>query len=211
MEEHGVREFLRRCASAWHDADWDELVRRYGPRLASRVRRRLHRCGVRADDGLAEEMLQEVYCRLLEARGRRLLACRGRNEDEVLAYLGRLADRVVIDQVRQLRAVTRGYDRVVSDPAPSAPLAAEPVDPGRSPEDRVLARDGLRRLLARLRATESGVHGRRNLQVLLLSVLGGWTSREIAILLAGDLGPSGVDSLLNRVKRRLRRCCPEAA
>lgn len=211
MENQEVCDLLHRCAVEGREADWAELVRRYGPRLESRVRWRLHRCGMTVDDELTQEMLQEVYYRLLESRGRRLLACRGRSEGQVLSYLRRLTDRMVIDQVRHLQAVQRRHEQLAAEAETPSSVDGDLVDPTSSPEDELLARDRLQRLLARFLEVESGHYGRRNLRVLLLNAVGGWTSREISRAMAGDLGPSGVDSLLNRVKRRLRQCCPEPA
>ncbi|HEY2738131.1 MAG TPA: hypothetical protein VGK45_06965, partial [Thermoanaerobaculia bacterium] len=52
--------------------DWGAVVRFHDRRLASRVRRVLCRMGLRAFPELVEELMQEVYCRLLESGGERL-------------------------------------------------------------------------------------------------------------------------------------------
>jgi DNA-directed RNA polymerase specialized sigma24 family protein len=211
METREVCALLVRCARQRDDEAWTELLRRYGPGLELRVRRTLRKCGRWADDGEVEEMLQEVYCRLLEQGGRRLLACRGRNEGEVASYLGRLAARVVLDHRRLARAAKRRPVGVpVPRPAPLSLVERLPA-PGSSPEDRALASARVERLLGRFQAVEGGPRGRRDLGILVLAAVGGWTSREIAQFLADGPGPSGVDSLLHRLKQRLRRLCPEPA
>ena len=188
------------------EAAWSELVRRYGARIAARVRRALTRFGVRPTEDLVEELAQEVYCRLLERHGRDLADCRAANENQFLAYLYRVAESAVVDRLRQARAAKRGPGRLVPLSAPASEEAARRfADPAATPEETVLASDGYRRLVGALREAARGSLASRNLGILLLSAVEGWTSREIAGALPGDLAASSVDSVLHRLRGRLRR------
>src|ERR1700676_5290247 len=103
-------------SSSKPDAAWEELIGRFGAGLKARVGSVLRRCGVRPRDEHVEEIVQEVYCRLLAGGSRRLRRCRATSESQVGAYLGRVAERVALDQLRAARAQKRG--------GPSAAVAA---------------------------------------------------------------------------------------
>jgi len=212
MEFQGLQVSSQGIGRRAEEAVWTELVRRFGGRIASRVRRALDRFGGPSGDDVVEELVQEVYCRLLERHGPALEDCRSANARQFLAYLYRVADSAVVDRLRQAWAAKRGHHRVVSLSARRAVEAADRhLDPGDSPEAVVLASDGYRRLVGRLRRLAAGSRGGRNLGILLLAAVGGWTSREIARALPGRLAVSSVDSALHRLKGRLRRDCSELA
>jgi RNA polymerase sigma factor (sigma-70 family) len=153
-----------------------------------------------------QDLLQEVYFRLLEKQGQRLRRCRAQGQQAVGAYLSRIAESVVIDHLRAEAATKRGRGRVVSDAGDGelGPFERAP-DRGPSPEERVLLREK-RRLFARhCRDAVGPRHATRDLRVLYLAFFEGWTSGEISGRLGGGLTPSSVDSLLHRLKRRLAR------
>jgi RNA polymerase sigma factor (sigma-70 family) len=184
--------------------DWEEFVERYRHRLAAGIRRALRRAGavtVREDQ---EDLLQNVYCRLLEKRGRRLRRCRGGGERAVGAYLARIAESVTIDHLRAVGAAKRGRHRLVnvrsepwSDPMTRA------VDPHPTPEERLLRRERWQVYLGRCRELVGSRSPRRDLTVLHLALFEGLSSREISERLGGGLRPTSVDSVIFRLRRRL--------
>jgi RNA polymerase sigma factor (sigma-70 family) len=155
----------------------------------------------RADQ--VEEVVQEVYCRLLDGGGRRLSACHAESEGQAVSYLARVVERVVIDQVRKRLAAKRGAGQTVASAGPQAKrLLERKEDPAGTPEDRLLAAERRRLVLAHWRDIGSQPQGRRNLRILRLALIEGWSSREIARTL-GKLAPSSVDSVVHRLRRRL--------
>ena len=54
------------------EADWEDLVRWYGPLVRGQVHRLLRGSGVRPEPEQVDERVQEVYCRLLSGGARRL-------------------------------------------------------------------------------------------------------------------------------------------
>jgi RNA polymerase sigma factor (sigma-70 family) len=182
--------------------DWEVLVRRYGRVLGGYVVRALRDSGVRPVPEEVEELIQEVYCRLLAGR------MRPPREDEgrLVRFLGRIAQRVVLDQRRAAAAAKRGRDQVI--PLDRREVERAP-DPGATPEELVLMEECRRLLLARCRVlvgfslTEKDRE--RNLRILSLALLEGWTSREIARAEGGRLAASTVDTLVYRAKQRLAR------
>jgi DNA-directed RNA polymerase specialized sigma24 family protein len=198
-------------SSSKPDAAWEELIGRFGTGLKARVGSVLRRCGVRPRNDHVEEIVQEVYCRLLAGGSRRLRRCRATNESQVGAYLGRVAERVALDQLRAARAQKRG--------GPSAAVAAaeaeggqgewrggrgqrgeRAVDPGANPEELVLSRERLRLFLERCGALAGRRDYRRNARILALAVAG-MNSGEIARAVGGALTARSIDGLLLRVRR----------
>jgi len=186
--------------------DWEEFVDRYRHRLTTGIRRALRRAGtvvVRED---YEDLLQNVYCRLLEQSGRRLRRCRGGGEQAVGAYLARIAESVTIDHLRALGAAKRGRHRLVNirPDAWGDPLTRA-VDPLPTPEERMLRRERWQVFYGRCREVVGTNSPRRDLKVLHLALFEGLSSREISERLGGGLRPTSVDSLIFRLRRRLSR------
>ncbi|HXO18572.1 MAG TPA: sigma-70 family RNA polymerase sigma factor [Thermoanaerobaculia bacterium] len=192
------------CGAGWEVPSWEDLVRRYGSGLQARVRRVLRRSGRRPRIEQVEELVQEVYCRLFAAGGRRLRQCRAEGEGQVISYLGKIAERVVIDQLRTALAAKRGGGRLVPlDRGQELDLAERAVDPRGTPEDRLLAEERRQLVASLCRRLASEPAGRRDLRILRLALVEGWSSREISLAVEGELAPAAVDSLVCRLRRRL--------
>lgn len=206
MVANGPLELLERCASGAESDAWDELLCRFGLHLAGGVSRALRRAGLRMGRHEREDLLQEVYCRLLEDGGRRLRRCRGRVETSVGAYLSRVAETVTLDHLRARAAEKRGGGRLVSLEQPGrfgSPRAIR--DRAASPEERLLARETRSAFLSRCRRAAGPKTSRRDLKILYLAFFEGMSSRQVARILGGGLSPNSVDSVIYRVRRRLEK------
>jgi RNA polymerase sigma factor (sigma-70 family) len=173
-------------------------VARHSGRLAAVARRALARCGLAAAPEDVEDVVQEVWCRLVERwgprPGRGVLA----GDKGMFSYLASTTRNVAVDRARSQRAVKRGRR------APRVARWAERVvDGAASPEERLLHRDGRRLFRARCRPYTSRARRRRDLAVVELALVDGWTSRQIAAALRHRLAPSSIDSLVHRVRRGL--------
>lgn len=194
--------------SAAQARSWEELLPRHIAGLRRRVRQTLHRAGMPARAERVEELVQEVFCRFL-SRGVARLESRGVQSEPVIAcYLGRVAETVVLDQMRAARALKRG-GRTRVERWPESELAERLVDPAASAEDALLRRECLEDFLARFRsrAAASPV-GRREAHILELLLLRGCTLHEVSRHLGGALSPRRIASLLDRIRLRLElgRC-----
>lgn len=200
MEHVASWKLVRSCAETPEPEAWAAFIDRFGQRLAAGVCSAFRRAGVACPPEELDDVVQEVYCRLLRRRRAALRACRGREDCEIDAYLFRLAQRVALDHLRARAAARRGGDVThVSDGdgSPAAGLASrEP-----SPEDRTLLTEQWRLLAARCgRSPDTEDLDRR---LLVWSLRDGLTSAEIARRLRGRIGPSGVDTRLHRMRHRL--------
>lgn len=204
MQSLEARELIRRCASERDAQMWEEFQERFSRPLAMGVRRTLLRFDARVSDDEHQDLLQETYFRLLEGDGRRLKGCRAEVEVAISAYLGRVAENVVVDYLRGRSAAKRGGGLLVDlHRIAGEDLADRVADPRRSPEERLLLRERRTRFLARCGKLVGKRSPKRDLQVLYLALFEGWTSREICNRLGQGLKPGTVDSLIHRLKKKL--------
>ncbi|MGH9379144.1 MAG: RNA polymerase sigma factor [Thermoanaerobaculia bacterium] len=200
MEHVASWVLIERCARVSEPGAWSAFVDRFGRRLAAGVSSAFRRAGFACPPEELDDVVQEVYCRLLRRGRAALRACRGREECEIDAYLFRLAQRVALDHLRARAATRRGGDvaHVANgDEATLEGLASrEP-----SPEQRTMLAEQWRLLAARCRRREDA--GDLDRRLLMWSLRDGLTSSEIARRLGGRIGPSGVDTRLHRLRSRL--------
>jgi RNA polymerase sigma factor (sigma-70 family) len=146
-----------------------------------------------------EEMVQEVYCRLLERR-QGAAALRDRPAAQLWTYLQRIARSVVVDQLRTRAARKRGGGLPPDEGSDAVALGRAP---GPSPEERLCARERAAQLRRRVRELGGAAHGARNLRILELAAVEGCTAVEISRRIAGGLSPSSVHTVLHRLRRQL--------
>lgn len=198
MDHVSAQNLLRACACGRDRLAWEEFVRRYGRRLEAGVRRGLRLARREGGGDEIEDLVQEVYCHLLDREGRRLLRPRGSSDAEVGCYLGRVAENLVLDRARAARTAKRAAPRTSSH-------APGPLGDSRgwvSPESRLLLREERRAFLRGCRAVAGG---RRSAWVARQAFLEGWSSLEISVALRGRISPANVDALLHRMSKRLLR------
>lgn len=194
MHASSVSELLYRCT---HDDDaWQDFDRRFGKRLELLMETMLRRFGLRAQEEDVEELVQDLYLRVLRVCRRAPACFRGRCPEEVWSYFVVVARHLVSNRVRDASRHKR-------NPVMHCPLAAQMagvVSGERSPEERIFSNQLLRLFLARCRRELRGIHVRRQLIVLRLACVEGWSSREIAHHLDG-VTPQAVDSLVRRMRQ----------
>jgi len=204
MQTCEARDFIRSCATNRDSELWQEFVERFGRRLSFGVQRTLARFDARVTEDEREDLLQEVYCRLLEKQGRSLRRCRGQVEAAVVAYLGRVAESVVVDYLRTRSAAKRGRGLLLELRRDMAlELADRAVDPRQTPEERLLMCERRFGFFFRCGELVGKKCPQRDLQILYLALFEGWTSREICGRLGQGIKPGTVDSLVHRLKKRL--------
>lgn len=196
-------ELVERCGTYDCAESWSEFLRRYGRALAGAVRRALAVRGYTWARELDEDIRQEVYCRLLANGRRRLLNCRGSDDREVVGYLCRIAENVVVDHVRRSNAAKRGRRlRSTYPPAEQSGLVDRAADPAASAESQALMHESRRIFFDRAARILRGPNRRRDLWVTYLAIFEGWSSREISQRL-GVITANNVDSVVCRTRVRL--------
>lgn len=180
------------------EESWETVVRRYEKALRSRIWRQLERLDHPPGADLVDEILQDVYCRLLQQALHRL---RGRSAGELLAYVGTIAENVAFDHVRLARAGKRHSSREVR----LGRRLEQISDPRQNPERDLLHAESQRQVLRSCRDTSRHGRRRRNVWVARLAFLEEWSSQEIAGAARGRLSPGHVACLIHRLRRRLLR------
>jgi RNA polymerase sigma factor (sigma-70 family) len=197
-------ELVHRCGVSNDDELWQEFVDRFGGRLMLGVVRAMRRYGARLSRDDREDLVQDVYCRLLQKRSRGLRSCRGKGEQQVAAYLARVAESVVVDKLRADAAAKRGRTLLIERIGErDAERSLRVAIADHSPEERLLAQERRRRFLVHCRAAVGRRKRERNLQILYLALLEGCSSKEICHRLGEGLTPTGVDSMMHRLRKKL--------
>lgn len=184
---------------------WEEFARHHGHDLRRCVAAAMRRLGWRGDSGTVEELMQEVYCRVLDGRSDGTAG--GWSRQQLWAYLNRIARSVVIDEVRSRCARKRGGARnavaidTSEDGAGGGSL--EPRAIGPTPEERLLARERAGAVRRRVCELGGADHGPRNLRILELAAVEGCTAVEISRRLAGALTASSIHTVLHRLRQQL--------
>ena len=193
-------ELLRRCAASPEAGEWGLLVQCFGERVEQGVRRVLRQAGHARTAEDLQDFVQEVYCRLLQGRGKALRGFRGRTQAEASSYLGRLAENVTRDALRRSRAEKRKFD----DPALGLGGQAHRVaDRSAGPEELLLQAERRRSVRSCCRAVLPPRTVRRDSWILVRVFLDGWSSTEIAAACGGRLAAASVNSLVSRTRQRL--------
>lgn len=187
---------------------WEIFVRRYGAWLHRRCWYSLRRrCSSDPDWEEVKELVQDIYCRLLENRRRLLRAFHGDTDQAWKNFLCRVVRSVVIDHLRHRRALKRGWaqSHKAEIRGPESGELAELTEllpaPTPSPERRVQMKQGRRILFDRCRQVAGSRSPQRNARILWLALLEGWSSREISTVVS--LSPSAIDSVVHRARRQL--------
>lgn len=204
MGFEGARELVLRCAGRRDSGAWREFKGKFEGRIVAGLLRGLRRTGLERPPLEVEDLVQEVYCKLLDNGCRNLLRCRGRAEEAISAYLGRIAETVAIDRIRAEVAAKRGRGLVVNlAHEEDGPPSRQVVDPQAGPEERLLWGESRRLFLERCALVVGPRTPRRDLAILYLAYIEGLSSREIARAIGDGLTPSSIDSTVHRARKRL--------
>lgn len=194
---------LRDCTAGPGDAAWSELARRCGPRLAAEVRRLSRRAGAAAEPAAVEDLVQEIYCRLLACWRRPCRRFRGSTDAEAAAFLRRVAASVVLDRRREAFAEKRGGGRQATQLGEL--VQSVPAHAAEQPDAELRDREARRLFLLRCRAVLGRRASRSTLRVVELALLDGLSTREIVARLPAGPKASGVNSVIFRLRRRFAR------
>jgi RNA polymerase sigma factor (sigma-70 family) len=186
--------------------DWERMVAAYGGHLERCVAAVMHRYGSSPRREEVEDVVQEVWQRLIErSRGDSQPWWRWRPV-RARAYLGRAAHNAVVDRLRRSRAAKRG-GRPCEPRRGDLPTATieDRADAAHTPEGRLLMREQRAGLWPRLAPLLGGRRAHRDARILVLALVDGFTPEEIAAGLGEALAAGSVYSVLHRARGALAR------
>jgi DNA-directed RNA polymerase specialized sigma24 family protein len=188
------------------EAAWSRFVATYHRSVEHGVLRALRCLGQPTHPDRVEDLTQDTYLRLLEmeARGGDRVAVWSRPA-RIRAVLYRMTWSVVIDACRREGAAKRGS--CYRHASPVAPDGACSLDRRPSaepdPEERLLDLEERDRVRARLRQGLGRQRSDRDRRVVEMVVLEGRSAPEVVTEIDGEISPSGLYSLMRRVRGRL--------
>lgn len=198
-----IPELIAACSRPESPDAWDELIRRFGNFIRGVVYEMTEVLGVARCYDLRQELVQEVYCRLLENRRRYLRQFRGTTERAARIFFARVARTVVHDHNRRQRAKKR-TGRKAGVPLPGPVFFSPRLLEELTPEDRLLWVEDWRGFWCRaLKTLKSRPSGPRDLSIFRLYMVEGWSSREISEKFHPSLKPTSVLSVVHRVRGQL--------
>jgi RNA polymerase sigma-70 factor, ECF subfamily len=198
----GTDDLLERCCnSGGNTGAWEEFVSRYHRLIASVA---LHTAGRLGDSSsqTVDDLIQETYLKLCHNNFKLLRSFRDRHEGAFLGYIQVVTANVVRDHFKSLRALKRGSDKVRDTPEYFAPVADEnSAGSATTIEREVLMRD----IQRCLEIFVVGSQRERNCRIFWLYYRAGMTAEAIAALPGMDLHADGVQTIISRITRDLRK------
>ena len=206
MQREGAGDLVRDCATSREEAPWRRFVGSFEDRIRMAVLHAFFRVGATPRWHTVDELVQDVYCRLLEHDRRILRECRARSESSVMGYLASVCTSVVVDHLRAQATQKRGGRTLVVRPvADGVRDHLEWIaDPAAGPEQRYLLREARLEFLDSCSLVFAGDLRERNLEIFRLAFVEGWTSREISVRFDGTIKPGSIDSVIHRHRRLLQ-------
>lgn len=196
-----TEELIRRCASSSSSAAWEEFIRRFQPVITQTVLRTASRLGD-SSSATVTDLVQETYLKLCAGNFRLLRTFQPSHPDAFFGFVRTVAANLVRDHFRAIHAQRRGNQQSQSVES-SDQFPAEPSAPGN--RDDLHRTVLLREIDAYLTAAFDGPDFARNRRIFWLYYRSGCSAAEIAALPGLNLTAKGVESLLLRMTRELRR------
>ncbi len=206
---HGAGEIssadlLRDCGQKLTDRGlWAMFQERFQRAIFKYLLRALHFHSKRDDvKELVSDLGQEVYVRLVQNKGNMLRSFRGETDFSVMAFLGRVCTSVVADHLRR-----EGSDKRLGDNIVSIEEAREMIESSRHKREdldlgSILSWIDIERIVA---ADPDHKNAQRNALIFKLHYIDGLTTEEIACYRGFDLSDSGVEAVLVRLRKRIKR------
>jgi RNA polymerase sigma factor (sigma-70 family) len=210
-----VHELLKKCLQRPPDEDaWREFVHRYHNAIRGSVAKTFHlRANQEIDrraqfpDDLIEDLVQNVYIRLVEEGNRALNRFAGEHENSIFQYLSIIAINVVRDHFREGKALKRpklsfSLDELMENQGDAGILKdAVSIDGSAYGGSTSVSIEDIE---AAVKSSVSRKHRDRDLLIFKLRYCEGLTLDEIKTAMSLDISPIGIGSILNRIIGKLR-------
>jgi len=197
-------DLLRDCGQKLTDrALWAMFQERFQRSIFKYLLRALHFHSRNSDvRELVADLGQEVYVRLVRNNGNMLRSFRGETDLSVMAFLGRICTSVVADHLRR-----EGTDKRFGDNVVSLEDAKEMIEASRQKRDdldmgSILSWIDIEKIVD---GDPDHKNAQRNALIFKLHYIDGLTTEEIAGYPGFDLSGSGVETVLVRLRKRIKR------
>lgn len=188
------------CAEAPNDEVWEEFVSRVGRPISLTIIRTAGLWGEPAQS-LVEDLVQATYLKLWEDNCRLLRDFAVQFPDAALGYVKKIAANITHDYLKHGRSLTSGGDKPHVSTSDVDPEAGRQVYGSREKMDFEIL---LKELDEHLKRGSVGRDQQRDRTIFWLYFQQGMSNKEIASLPTIGLGPKGVGSVIERLKRSIR-------
>jgi RNA polymerase sigma-70 factor, ECF subfamily len=188
-------QLLRSCAHSANAEAWEEFVRRFQPLIAGVVMRVAERYG-QTGSGVVDELVQETFMKLCRNDSKALKEFKAEHDGAVYGFLKTVALNVAIDHFRSLQPRTE-------EPLEDWQATAAEASAGgtASAEMSVL----MEQVDGALTRSTSGETRERDRTVFWLYYKHGFTAKAIAALPAVGLSVKGVETVIFRLTKAIRK------
>lgn len=199
-------QLIRYMGNHPHDnGAWSEFIRRFRPYLIAVIKRECLRLGYHKGLTKIEDLLQEVYLRLLKNEGEAFRTFRGQFENAIVLFLTIVAVRVVRNHRRSENA--RKRPRITENIAREHTGDLLDLFPDNNSEDeanRILMELAILQCLKCISKKLS--HPERDIRIFILYLFDGMSAESIAALPEIDLAVQSVFRVIADIKGRLGNC-----
>lgn len=193
-------ELVRACSEIGSQAVWEEFVRRFHRLIVATVWRTAQQWG-NVTDVVLEDIVQEVYLKICAHDYRILRQFVPRSDDSIYSYLKVITANVTRDHMKALRSSKRwGEEQLSADGQVPPNGMASSNSPDQTDRDILI-----REVDTALKRLNAGPQAERDRIVFWLYYRQGLTSKAIASMPSIGLSSKGVESLISRLTRLLRR------
>ncbi|HLJ91082.1 MAG TPA: sigma-70 family RNA polymerase sigma factor [Candidatus Angelobacter sp.] len=196
-------EVVEDCLREGTPEAWYEFVHRFQP-LIARIAAQVARRYASASPALIDDLVQETYLKICANNSKLLREFSGRHENSIFSYLKVIAAGVALDHFKSQYAQKRGGGPQGEAQVESADqLAIQDEGSWVSAADRHVLQSQIETSLKKI--TGDGPGAERERLIFRLYYQQGFTAEAISRVPAMNLGAKGVESLLLRLVKALRK------
>lgn len=188
-------ELVQACLTGNEDA-WKEFKARYHQVISKAVLRTARRWG-NTSEPLLEDLIGDTYFKLYKNNCVVLRNFEFRTDGEFFGYLKVIAANIVHDHFRSNKPDTeKGIEDVYKSEDPPIPIPDGPEN---------IERNVLIKEIEDILLEVTGPDGERDRTIFWLHHRQGFTAKEIAVFYSEELGVKGVESVIHRVTKEVRK------
>jgi RNA polymerase sigma-70 factor, ECF subfamily len=201
-----IEDLVGLCSASRSADAWEEFIRRFHRLIATVVLRTAARLGDSSRQTV-DDLIQETYLKLCADNFRILRSFEQQRPDAFIGYVKVVAANVVRDHFKSSYTQKRGAGHVEQLAVDFVPLAAEGSTGSPQSIERTVLIQEISRILDHC---VSGPDQERNTRIFWLHYRAGLSARAIADLPGMTLSTKGVESIILRITKELRKRMAEA-
>ncbi len=202
-ESLSIDELLRECAESSHPDAWAEFIRRFHRLIASVVIRSCREWSETSPE-IIEELIQDTYLKLCTNNRSILANFKSEHPNSFLGYLKKMTANLVYDHLRAIYGPTRDKGKTVG-----IEDANHEAQTGFGQAEMMENQVFIKKVDLMLLARGSAPPEQKERTIFWLWYTQQFTAKEIASLPGIDLTPKGVESVIYRITKLIKKVLVE--